>query len=884
MPPPMIVALYRAVVSLSPEPFRTHFAGEQVALFAEIWRDERPRGLLATGTWLLALFARACLAAVALHFDKRRRRTSSPRNTVRGIGPDWRYAVRSLWRSPWYAVTLTVVIAVGIALEATVFAFVDGVLFKPLPYRASHELFSLQGRAGGDAVAGSSVSLRDVRSWREAVPEASFTVHSTSIGYGTLGVINGPTVWSRGVDRDFWETVGVQPRFGRFEPADYDAELATRPVVITHGLWQRLFGADPGAVGRIIQAGRLTLRIAGVLPAEFVFPTGAGQVKPDMLFPATHRLDADSANDSRSYDVIARIPAELPLEAVRARLDAATHGVQRVAPQTSARQRPFDAVEIVSLKRIITADARPVALLVFTAMAVMLLLVAINVGGLVGSRSLDRLRESAARRALGASSFALARLQLLEVGTLVIAGATLGVLIARLLVAETARRLPADVVFLREPSIDGRVIAAVIGAATVIAMAAILAGVRASHRASLTSLLGQGAGAAVVRTRSLGRMTLQAGQVALAMLLVLGGTLFTASLRNVWRVDTGYDLSNTLYIDARVSSVSGGPTAPDRVLALLPILRAIPGVSSAGVMDTILLSGARRGSSLQAPQSAARDDAELIPISSGVFHLAGLRPIDGRLPTDEEIDAGAPLAVVSERVARDYWPGQSAIGQVLTGRRASVTIVGVVKDARFQRLDQPSFGEIYVPMVLGFWTSSAPTFLVRSPLPESAVMPALLEALKRFDPAVSIRRAQPVASALAESIKRRRFHAWLFGLMAAASLLVAGAGIFGLVATSTARRTREVGVRLALGSTHRQLVRLLLREQLAPVLAGVVVGGAVAAWAVIYVRSLLYELSAYDVRVWAIAGLTVVAVAVSGTLVPAWRLKRVDPVTALRTE
>jgi ABC-type antimicrobial peptide transport system permease subunit len=321
----------------------------------------------------------------------------------------------------------------------------------------------------------------------------------------------------------------------------------------------------------------------------------------------------------------------------------------------------------------------------------------------------------------------------------------------------------------------------------------------------------------------------------------------------------------------------------DRILQLLTTLRAVPGVSRATVIDTIMLAGMRRGSPFRhtGPDS---DAGEMIPVSSQFFEVTGLRAIDGRLPTDAEIDAGAPVGVVSERVAREYWPGQSPLGQTLSSKRATVSVIGVVRDSRFQGLDQPSAGEIYVPAVLGVWTASAPTYLVRATIPEETVLRGLIEAIQRDGPAASIRRAQDVETALAYTIQRRRFQASLFGLMAAAGLLVAAAGILGVTAASTARRTREMGIRLALGSTRDGLIRLLLREQLWPVMLGMAAGGVVAAWVVRYARTSLYELSAYDPSVWVAAIVTVLIVAVIGTLVPASRVVRIDPVQALRAE
>jgi predicted permease len=878
MPPPRwIHALYRAVARASPARVRDRVADDQVALFAELWREERPAGAVAAAFWTLAIVGRAAFAAMAMHVDERRRRGPARRRWH--AAGDVKHALRGIRRAPWYSSTLIAVIAVGLALTATIFALVDGVLFKPLPYGAPHELYALEGRAGGEAIAGSAVSPEEIEAWRSAAPEVRFTAHGTSIGFGTLGVVNGPTVWSRAVDTDFWDTLGVRPIVGGFAPADYDAELPTRPVVITYGLWQRLFGGDPNVVGRIVTSGRVSLRIAGVLPRSFVFPTGKGQVRPDMLTPAPRGPAAGDARASRTRNLIARVPSSLPMEVLRARLIASMPS----NPDATGRARDFDDVELLPLKDVITADHRMSATLAFGAGAMMVLLVAVNVSGLVAGRSLDRVRESAARRALGASSADLMRLHMIEIGVLVTIAAGLGLVLARYALIETTRRLPHDIVLLREPAIDGRVAAAVLVAATVVALAATWMAVRVPARRALTTVLGQGAGAAAAPARTFARSMLLAVQVGLALVLVTGGALFLASLHTIWGVDTGYDLTETIYVDVRVTGVPGTATPLARSLELVDILRGVPGVSSAAVIDTLLLSSARRGSPLAAPPGV-RDEAEMIPVSSQFFQIAGLIAIEGRLPSHAELDGGAPVAVVSARTARDFWPGRSAVGQLLGGRGKTLSVVGVVRDSRFEQLDQPSRGQIFVPMRLGLWTSPAPTYLIRSTLPAETIIPAVLETIRRFDPTSSIRRAETVPMALAESIRPRRFQAWLFGMMGASGLIVIAAGILGVVAAATARRTREMGVRIALGSTPAALSALMLREQLAPVVAGLAGGGVLAAILARYVQSFLYEVSAYDVGVWLSAAGLVLIVASIGTLVPASRAASVDPVAALRAE
>ena len=796
-----------------------------------------------------------------------------------------RHAIRSIRRTPGYALTLTAVVALGVALAATVFALVDGVLFKTLPYRAPHELFAIRGVVHGadPRDIGRSVSPREVHEWQTAVPDAVISGTGSVVGLGTLGVINGPTVWSRRVDAQFWDVVGVQPLFGGFTPGDYQAVLPVESVVISYGLWQRLYNGDPGAVGRLIDTGRRALRIVGVMPREFVFPDGDARVAPDLLLPRVVSAE-DAVGSSRSLHAIARLADERRADGVRASL---VRIAQTIPASADGRTRPFDEIVLSPLKEVMVGDEKTFAAIGFAALSLMVLLVAVNVGGLVATRNQARTREAAARRALGASTFDLVVLHAAEIGLLTLAGFAAGTALASVLLFETTRRLPSDIRLLRVPEIDIRVVVAAALAAALVAIVATLLSVRSSQRGSLTALLGQGAGASATRHRTVTRFILESGQIALAIALVVVGALFTTSLHRAWTADTGYELDDALLLELRLGPAPGpgGGNNPERVLALLDRVRAVPGVDRAAAIDTLLMVGARRGSPLQ-PVGGPVDSVfgELIPVSSEYFEIAGVQPVEGRLPSRAEIEHGAPVAVVSARTAREYWPGRSAVGQTLQSPRGTaLTVIGVVKDGRFRGLDQESQGEIYAPLLLGLWTTVSPNFLIET-TDRDRVLPAIIDVVRAYDKTASIRRADVVSAVLMESIRRRRFHAWLFGLLAASGLVIAAAGVFGLVANATAQRTREMGVRLALGSRPGQLIALLVRQELAPVLVGLAVGGLAAAWSGRFLATLLYEVSAYDIRVWGAAAAVVIAVAVAATLIPSLKASRIDPVRALRTE
>ncbi|HSJ96691.1 MAG TPA: FtsX-like permease family protein, partial [Myxococcota bacterium] len=319
--------------------------------------------------------------------------------------------------------------------------------------------------------------------------------------------------------------------------------------------------------------------------------------------------------------------------------------------------------------------------------------------------------------------------------------------------------------------------------------------------------------------------------------------------------------------------------------------RRLPGVTAAGGADVLMLSRSWWGVVGFKPVGASGGSAENIqgiPVTPGFFQAVGLRAVEGRLPSDAELAAGAPVAVVGRAFAAGHWPGEPAVGrQLLTsvGQRALPphTIVGVVDDVRFAGWDLDPEAAVYAPYAtLNF--GGAPVAFIRTAGDNAAVVREVLRLAEGEGPALRVRRAATAGTLLAETVRPRRLRSWLFGAFAAASLALVAVGLFGLAAMSIVRRAREIGVRLALGATRARLVRGLVVEQFAPVAAGLALGVLLAAWAVRYLQSYLYELTIYDARVWVAAVLVVAGTALAGTLVPSWRASRLDPMRALRTE
>jgi len=371
----------------------------------------------------------------------------------------------------------------------------------------------------------------------------------------------------------------------------------------------------------------------------------------------------------------------------------------------------------------------------------------------------------------------------------------------------------------------------------------------------------------------------------MAFVLALGGALLATSLWNVWQTDPGFQVAGTLFLDVRFTARIEPRVAVTRVFDLLEDLRRVDGVQAVAAVDTLFMSSASRGSPFRAPAgSATNQEPELLPVTPGYFDVANLRILAGRIPTDAELRTGDGLAVVSARAAQHFWPGISPLGQRLESDRGNVTVIGVVADGRYQKLDRESTGEIYAPLSMGLFGSVVPTFFIRTVGPGQRVMPGLIETVRRFDPTLQVRRAESVSWAMGETVKRRSFQAWLFGAFGAAGIVVAASGVFGMTAMSTRRRTREMGVRLAIGATPVRVVGLIMREQMLTVATGLIVGATIAAMAARYVAALLYGVPPFDPRVWIAAVLIIIVTAISGTLAPALWAARVDPARALRAE
>lgn len=829
---------------------------------------------------------------------------------------DFRYAVRSLWRAPWYSATIIGVIALGMALATTVFAVVDGVLFKPLPYPDADRLVAIEPGFNNLPAAtkpsvslaklfpGTGASIHDIAAWQAAAPDAAIT----GFRVGRLGMSEGVNETLFGValvQANFFDTIGVRPVVGGMVASDFNHEDVVLPVVISYELWQGRFHGATDVIGQRYVDDPTSgggFRVVGVLPHGFVFPS----TRTTVSFIAPYVPSPDDLRDPNRRTVgemVARLPPGMTIGALRARVEVGMAAMAAALPPKPRPQGwsdrgwrmegPFDHADVLPLASKLGGTERPLFRAIFLAALVLLALGGLNVSGLMAARGLDRARELGLRRALGATGFRLARLVFLEALVPIAVGAAIGLSLAVLLLQVGVRLLPDDLVLLKaqmEPAIDARVVMFVVLSAIALAVPTTIWPIRRALRTGATPLADGSRGS--TRTRSIGRTVVIVSQVAGALVLTMGGALLVTSIMAVYANTPAIQTDGVVVLREWMQGSGGwtlaSPERTTRIHALLETVRRVPGVDGVAVTEGQMLDGGGGVPWWGPPPGAAASKLQVVAeaVTSDFYRVLQPQLVVGRFPTDAEMDSDAPVIVVSEAVARTYWPDASPLGQTLIYRggesREPFAVVGVVKDVRWNQWDA-EVASIFGPFARVSRTPMLTVF-IRTRKNAGQIIAGAAQAITANDPLIRTTHSGTLDELFADSVRPRRFQSWLFGSFATAALVIVGVGILGLIAMAAARRTKEMGIRLALGATRDNIVGLLLLEQLRAVVLGVSAGGLVSAWAVRFVKAYLYEITPYDPRVWAAAVVAIVATAAVGTLIPSLRASRVDPVRALRLE
>ena len=791
-----------------------------------------------------------------------------------------RHAIRALLRSPLFTMTAVAITALTICLPTAVFAIVDGVLFKGVPYPGADRLFTILGSTSRDAEeSGGSLSSIDLQYLRDV--DAAIDITSFSRG-SIINLVAQPDVelWTGAVDSQFFDVFGQHPLIGGFTREHYSGRPSVAvpvPALVSYSFWRTRLNGDRAAVGRVIETLTNKLLVVGILPGDFVFPEFGEQ--PQIILPLYVSPSMAQDRWARRLSAIAKVPPDVDEASVKERFDVALSARSSEYQPTLVEQSPYIGVSLQLVNTHLRRDQRPLFAAAFASCCLLVLLGALNVGSMVWTRVEGRQGELKTRAALGATRAHLVSVILLEWVVVVCIGGLVGLSMAPPFLQVLVALLPPNIVLLKPPVVDWRAVLFSTSVAVITVIVCIsIATIRSATRTSIRPTGVKSGGA------SRGRALIVAAESAIGMLLVLVGSLLVANVLLLRNQDFGFDVEQLGIVELRTVGLQSKGIQERLEVDAIARIKTVPGVQDVALLHIPLLRQIGSGSRFERPKGARRLLAAAdVPVSATFFKVAGVVPLQGRLLTAHEIETRQPTALVSERLARAFWPGKPAIGQSLTApNQEPVTVVGVVREARLTASDEELIGEIYIPRGstgANLWT----TYLIRSDSPTTVVAQAS-HSLRALYPSVVVQRAESAHDAISRTLVEQRFRALLLVIAAGAALAILAVGIASTAALRVARASREIGLRVALGAHPGRVVVRVLLNNMRPVCAGMFIGLGASLWTAMLVKPFLHNMSPYNPFVWSAAAGTMVFVALLASSTAALRAASTNPAETLKAE
>jgi putative ABC transport system permease protein len=839
-----VIGFYRALLRLYPASFRAEYGDELCAAFTERLRaTSRARAILGA-------IADVLPNALAAHFDI--------------VRQDLRYGARTFRRAPGFAFTVILIVALGIGANTAAFSLADFVLLRPLPFPEPDQLVKIWNN--DDGVSQVEASPPNYRDWKAMATRSFSGMGAYAQGaFNLVGLGTPRRVQAALVTPELMPLIGVTPLLGSvIAPANKDAGLT---AVLSHDLWRTQFAADPGVVGRVVRLDGTPYTIIGVMPANFRFPNRSVEVWAPLILEAEDAADRTNAY----FNVIGRLEPGATLEGARAELSTIASRLERQYPDTNKDMRIF----LHRLRDEVGQRSRLLVIALCGASLCILLLACANLASLLLARGSNRGRELAIRTALGAGRERLVRQLVTETILLSIIGGSVGVFIAWAGLPLLAQLVPTTLPIQEVPTIDLRVLA---------------------FAAVLMVLTGLGFGAfPALRTQRVGAR--QRLRSALVILEVTGSVVLLISsgllMRAIWRiqaVETGFRTEEVMTMRTalplpKYAVVAARDAFYGRVLEQV---RAIPGVKSAAY--TTGLPMVRTGG-IWSVEIAGDDNednrASLRFISPGYFATMSIPMRRGRDISVTDTQRRRPYAaVVSESLVQRHWPNQDPIGRVFKFAQEERMVVGVVGDVRVRGRERQSEPQVYVSSsqiadnsIIGYIPHD---LAIRSALPPEQLLPAVRRIIASADPEQPISSVRPLAEIVADDTAPRRVQIRVLAILSAIALLIAGVGVHGLLSFAVAQRTKELGVRRALGAQDGGIVTMILRDGVRLAAIGTAIGVGVAILVGRGMSALLFGVPPTDVRTIAAAAALCMLTALIGCLRPALRAVSIDPMIALR--
>ena len=815
---------------------------------------------------------------------------------------DVRYGLRMLRQKPTFTLVAVPTLALGVGANTAIFSIVNAVLLRALPFPEPGRLVRIYFNNPGTGLHGVLYSVPELEDLRRS----GVFEYVTGAERGSIDLTGGAEVQRLEMvtaNSNYFSMLGVTPQIGRlFGPQD-DTPGFAPSAVISDSLWRHKFGGDPNIVGRTIRLDNDPYEIVGVLPPGFRHPGRSQSHDVEVWLASGFKAasDPEPVRSARSFPgSLGRLKRSVAIEQAQAQLTAMAAEIRRDFPADYPAQAGW-TIEIQPLQEDLVGKVRPMLLVLFGAVILIVLIVSLNIANLLLARASGRQQEMAVRSALGASRERIASQMLTESVLLSFLGGACGIAMAFGTLQFILHFVPPTIPRLSEVNIDW----VVLGFALLISLlTGLLFGLApALHvaRSTLSSGMREGAGGSgySVKTGRL-RDSLIVSELALAVVLMIGAGLLVRTLQDLLKENPGFNPTQVVTASVNLPFPSDPKNDPYRTLAkqtafyreLGRRLNALPGVQLAGFTSNLPASvnGFSFTLGIEDRPSNSEDDlrARDILVNPDYFRVMQAPLTQGRYFTEADEDGKQRVAIIDETTGRRYWPGRCPLGRRLRmGQGAWMTIVGVVKDIKQDGLDMDGVPHVYVPMYQEWDVSPGYVFrdfciALRTPLAKSALEPEIRRQVASLDPKLPVYDVASMNELLDRSLASRRFSAQLVGVFAGVALVLAAIGIYGVLAYMVGQRSREIGLRMALGATREDILKLIFRKGAVLAAAGVTAGMILSALAVSMMASVLYGVRPHDPGIFLAVPVLLLAVAVLASYLPARRATKVDPLVALR--
>ena len=797
------------------------------------------------------------------------------------LDQDLRYGLRVLRKSPGFTLVAVLSLALGIGANSAIFSLVHAVLLRPLPYPHAEQLVRVSGQGTGSAV-----TMTEYDFWKEHA--ASFASAAGHRGVATRRLVAGPRqewVTAMTVSADFFRTLGIVPALGREFSAGETLRGGPLAIILTDGLWRRVFGADPAVLGRAVALDDSSFVVVGVLPRSFWFPQSADS------FVA---LRPSGGLDDRGFntEMIARIRPGIDIRRANSEMPTLTQSIRREHPDLF--KADYRGLELAPYQDSLVGDSRLNLLLMFGAVGLLLLIACANLASLLMARLAMRRKEIAMRLALGSGRGRLVRQFLVENILLTLAGGLAGLAAARVLLDSLVAAIPFDLPSAAPIALDGPVLAFTLAVACATGLAFSMAPILTASRLDLQEALKAG-GRTGGGVRQGARSILVVSEVAIAVMLLVSAGLLIQSLYRMHQERLGFTAQGLTTFTTPFATERRRNAAEQWQYEsiLLQRFQTLPGVSGAAGINVLPLTGhANMPTQREGHPENSIGGMEVRYVTPSYFAVMGIAMRRGRGFQSTDTESSPPVILVNEAVARQWWPDGDPVGErVVIGRfqgrdfgtPTPRNVVGVVADTKGEFLKSPPRPTVYIPASQLSDARGSMTWVLRGRLP-AGFAAQLRRSVDEIDSRQRIGTIQTMEQIVDATTASSRFDAWLFAFLAGLALALTAVGVYGVLSFSVARRASEIGTRMALGATPAAVLRMILRQGLALIAIGLVLGMAGAWAATRSLTTLLYGVRASDPASFLAVAALLFGVGLVASYLPARRATRVDPMVALRED